>query len=67
MNDLENIEELRAENERLRSFVLHVSDLYAQLGKLLEEYADLTECDGENASPKRIRRLLEKYSQLSGQ
>lgn len=67
MSDLENIAKLKEENERLKSFVLHVSDLYVQLGKLLEEYAELTDAEEKNASPEQVRKLLKKYSQLSEQ
>ncbi len=65
MSDLDNITKLKKENERLKSFVLRVSDLYTQLGKILDEYADLTEATEETASPEQVKKLLKKYSQLS--
>lgn len=65
MSDLDHITQLQKENERLKEFVLHVSDLHTQLGQLLDEYADLTEGTEETASPEQVKRLLKKYSQLS--
>lgn len=65
MSDSENITKLKEENERLKSFLFRVSDLYTQWGKLLEEYSDLTEAGEETASPEQVKKLLKKYSQLS--
>ncbi len=65
LKDLENVAKLKEENARLKSFVLRISDLYTQLGKILDEYADLTEAAEETASPEQVKKLLEKYSQLS--